>query len=150
MTHVLLLLSSFNTQYLLLFAGNRSSCYISISGTGRSFREGGRRLETQSLPGRSGTYQGEPCLVTKVSESVSVFLFDILTTISTSYCLGLAKWLLLLLSQHSIYTVICSLHLQETGAVTMPTSIGQFPSSMKKIVLEPLSEMENVSLLCRG
>ena len=106
-------------------------------------------METRSLPGRSGTYQGEPCLVTKVSESVSVLVFDILTTISASYCLRLAKWLLLLLSQHSIYTVICSLHLQETGAVTMPASIGQFPSSMKKIVLEPLSEMENVSLLCR-
>ena len=68
MTHVLLLLSSFNTQYLLLLAGNRSSCYISISGTGRSFCEGGRRLEAQSLPERSGTYQGESCLVTKVSE----------------------------------------------------------------------------------
>ena len=140
--------SSFNTQYLLLylllFAGNRSFCYV--SGTGRSFHEGGRRLEAQSLPERNETCQGESCLVTKVGESVSVCYSIYLLSF-------LARWLLQLLSQHCINFTVCSLHLQETGAVAMPASTGQFPPSMKKKVLEPLSsqeEMESVSLLCRG
>ena len=46
---------------------------------------------------------------------------------------------------NTVFTV-CSLHLQEAGAVTMP---GQFPPSMKKKLLEPLSsqeEMENAKV----